>query len=136
MALQHQEVRLASAAQSLHRRSRNTVTRYERVSGLAALRAAIHSKLPVVFGFQVYESFESDTVAATGAAQMPQPHERCLGGHAVLAVGYDDTAQHIICRNSWGSAWGQQGYFTLPYGYVTNTKLSDDYWAITQCEFQ
>lgn len=99
------------------------------------LKTTIAAKLPVVFGFSVYESFESDDVARTGDVSMPLPSEAMLGGHAVLCVGYDDERRRFICRNSWGSAWGDGGYFTMPYDYVLDPQLSDDLWAITRIEF-
>jgi len=85
---------------------------------------------PVVFGFSVYESFESAEVAKTGVVPMPAKTEALLGGHAVLMVGYNDAEQRIIVRNSWGTGWGQQGYFTMPYGYIIDRNLSDDFWSI------
>ena len=85
---------------------------------------------PFEFGFTVYESFESQEVAQTGVVPMPQQTEKVLGGHAVMAVGYDDAQQRIIVRNSWGTSWGQQGYFTMPYAYLTNHQLSSDFWTI------
>jgi C1A family cysteine protease len=61
---------------------------------------------------------------------MPSANEQVLGGHAVLAVGYDDASQRFIVRNSWGDVWGQAGYFTMPYAYLTDSNLSDDFWTI------
>jgi len=84
---------------------------------------------PVVFGFTVYESFESKAVAKTGIVPMPRKSESVLGGHAVCAVGYDDQKQAVICRNSWGARWGDKGYFYLPYKYFTS-QLPGDYWTI------
>ena len=106
------------------------ITEYQRVTGLRALRTSLADGFPVVFGFSVYESFESDEVATHGQVPMPAKSERLLGGHAVLAVGYDDASQRLIVRNSWGAKWGDKGYFTLPYGYVTNRNLSDDFWTV------
>jgi C1A family cysteine protease len=83
-----------------------------------------------VFGFSVYESFESATVAKSGVLNMPKPGERQVGGHAVCAVGYDDAAKRVLVRNSWGPAWGKKGYFTMPYDYVANRNLSDDFWTV------
>ena len=85
---------------------------------------------PFVFGFTVYESFESSEVTSTGVVPMPQPTEKIIGGHAVLCVGYDDTKGVFICRNSWGSSWGQNGYFTIPYEYLTSNTLASDFWTI------
>jgi len=53
-----------------------------------------------------------------------------VGGHAVLAVGYDDASQTFLVRNSWGADWGQNGYFTMPYAYLTTRGLSSDFWTI------
>ncbi len=89
-------------------------------------------KRPFVFGFTVYESFESNVVAATGIVPMPQPTEQSVGGHAVLACGYDDARGMFKVRNSWGSSWGLAGYFWIPYAYLTNSALADDFWVIMQ----
>ena len=88
------------------------------------------SGYPFVFGFSVYTEFENDTAAKTGEINMPGPKEKLLGGHAVVAVGYDDSTQRFIVRNSWGSWWGIKGYFTMPYAYLTDSNLYDDFWTI------
>lgn len=104
---------------------------YSRLThNLNQMKGCLASGFPFVFGFTVYESFESQTVAQTGHAPMPQPNEQVLGGHAVLAVGYDDSHQWFLVRNSWGTQWGMQGYFTLPYAYLIDPNLADDYWTI------
>jgi C1A family cysteine protease len=104
---------------------------YRRVADLDHMRAELALGNPVVLGITVYESFESDQVARTGVVPMPGAHERSLGGHAVLAVGYDDATQMGIVRNSWGPEWGDGGYFYLPYAYVRDRDLSDDFWVAT-----
>lgn len=104
---------------------------YHRVAQvLNQLKGCLASGYPFVFGFTVYESFESNQVAQTGQAPMPAPGEQVLGGHAVLAVGYDDATQRFIARNSWGPGWGMAGYFTMPYAYLTDSNLADDLWTI------
>ena len=65
---------------------------------------------------------------------MPGRSERQLGGHAVMAVGYDDAEGRFIARNSWGPAWGVKGYFTIPYEYLLDSNLSDDFWTIKLVE--
>ena len=80
---------------------------------------------------KIYESFESKAVAQTGTVPMPDYSEENLGGHAILAVGYNDAKQQLLCRNSWGATWGDKGYFTLPYEYVTDSDLTGDLWTIT-----
>jgi C1A family cysteine protease len=104
---------------------------YQRVvRDLIQMKGCLASGYPFVFGFTVYESFESQQVAQTGHAPMPQHGEKMLGGHAVMAVGYDDANQWFIVRNSWGTGWGMQGYFTLPYAYFTSRSLSSDFWTV------
>jgi C1A family cysteine protease len=61
---------------------------------------------------------------------MPASGEKVLGGHAVMAVGYDDASQWFLVRNSWGASWGMAGYFTLPYAYLTQPGLSSDFWTV------
>src|SRR5437870_7998594 len=73
---------------------------------------------------------ESAEVGKTGVLNMPAPKEGVAGGHAVLAVGYDDKAQRFTVRNSWGASWGKRGYFTMPYSYLLTENLSDDFWTI------
>jgi C1A family cysteine protease len=97
---------------------------------LNQLKGCLASGYPIVCGFSVYESFESQHVAQTGIAPMPGPGEKLLGGHAVAVVGYDDGRNSFTLRNSWGTTWGMQGYFTLPYAYLTEENLSSDFWTI------
>jgi C1A family cysteine protease len=97
---------------------------------LDAFRQCLSLGEPIIFGFTVYESFESDDVARTGDMPMPNDREHVVGGHAVSAVGYDDGAQIILARNSWGADWGDGGYFRMPYDYITNANLASDFWDI------
>jgi C1A family cysteine protease len=97
---------------------------------LPEMKACLASGYPFIFGFTVYESFHSKKVTHTGRAAMPLRREKCRGGHAVLAVGYEDAQRRFIVRNSWGGKWGMRGYFTLPYDYFTNHHLSEDFWTI------
>ncbi len=104
---------------------------YQSLAGsLADTQTCLATGFPFVFGFVVYESFESSAVAATGIVPMPVPGEQQVGGHAVLAVGYDNARQVFIVRNSWGAQWGDVGYFYLPYDYVLDGNLASDLWAI------
>jgi C1A family cysteine protease len=114
--------------------SKHQVTAYARLETVDEMRACLAEAFPFVFGFSVYESFESRAVARTGVVPMPRPKETLLGGHAVLAVGYDDREKRFLVRNSWGDAWGVKGYFTMPYAYLANRNLSDDFWTIRRQE--
>lgn len=93
-------------------------------------RAQLAGGFPFCFGFTVYESFESAEVARTGVMLMPTRSEAVLGGHAVVAVGYDDARRMLLVRNSWGDGWGLGGYFWMPYDYATNPDLADDFWHV------
>ena len=106
------------------------ITSYQRLTTLDDMKGCLAAGFPFVFGFTVYESFESPDVAKTGIVPMPASTERCLGGHAVLGVGYNDSKQCFIVRNSWGPQWGLAGYFMLPYSYAGNQNLATDFWTI------
>jgi C1A family cysteine protease len=98
------------------------------------MRECLAEGYPFVFGFSVYEAFESEEVAKTGRLNLPQHGEKQLGGHAVMATGYDDGDQRVLVRNSWGTDWGMKGYFTMPYDYVSNDNLADDFWTLRELE--
>jgi C1A family cysteine protease len=117
-ALKHQAIRYARVAQT--------------EMGIQNVLAAGY---PISFGFTVYESFESD-VGSDGIVPMPEPDERTLGGHAVVAVGYRQIRRQLYfeCRNSWGPDWADDGYFWLPASYVTSHSLARDFWVIEQVE--
>ena len=100
------------------------------VQSVSQMKGCLASGYPFVFGFTVYDSFESQQVAQTGTVPMPGAKEKVLGGHCVVAVGYDDTQQRFIVRNSWGTGWGNHGYCTMPYAYLTDPNLASDFWTI------
>lgn len=91
-------------------------------------RDCLASGLPFAFGFTVYESFESDAVAKTGIVPVPGAKEQVLGGHCVLCIGYTADGGWV-CRNSWGTSWGDNGHFVLPAVYFQNADLASDFWV-------
>jgi len=99
---------------------------------LEQLKSALIEGFPVVFGFSVYESFESEDVAKTGIMPIPKPNEKLLGGHAVALVGFDNSKNVFIVRNSWGNAWGDKGYFYMPYDFIINPNMASDFWTVTK----
>jgi C1A family cysteine protease len=111
--------------------AKRKVTSYQRAADFNAVIDAITSGYPVTIGFSVYSSFDTNTVAKTGI--MPYPNvskEKLLGGHAVLLVGYNKDNQTFIARNSWGTSWGDKGYFYMPFQVIQNTSMSSDFWVI------
>jgi len=100
---------------------------------------------PSMFGFTVYNSI--DRADKTGRIPYPCKGEKILGGHAIVAVGYDDTMKvknagkcgvettgALLIRNSWGKEWGESGYGWLPYEYVLKG-LAEDFWSILKQEW-
>jgi C1A family cysteine protease len=113
--------------------ARRKITQYQSIANFTVMKNALASGYPVIVGFNVYSSFEGSVNNNTG--MMPYPNTRTeslLGGHAVCVVGYNDTLNggRFICRNSWGTSWGNNGYFYMPYQVIQNTSMSSDFWAI------
>lgn len=109
---------------------------YARVAISAdALKAALFTGHPVVIGISVYESFEADKAAATGVIPMPKKKEQMLGGHCMLATGWDDETSTFTVRNSWGPDWGDKGNCHIPYAYLGSAALGADYWSIKTVSF-
>lgn len=117
---------------------RHKLLKYQRLMNLVSIKCMLAKRIPVVFGFAVYESFMD---ARSGVIPFPVlkgvKREQLLGGHAVVAVGYNDNRPYggsiqgrgvVICRNSWGPQWGAEGYFFLPYPFFQRG-LTADHWT-------
>lgn len=113
---------------------------------LAQIKTNLNANLPAMFGFTVYSSY-NQTQSNGGCFPYPTNRDTIAGGHAVLAVGYDDnkvikntnpngvqTTGAILIRNSWGASWGSGGYGWLPYNYVTQG-LTSDWWSLVKSEW-
>ncbi len=107
---------------------KHRITSYHRINSLNEMLACIAEGYPFIFGFTVYESFESQEVLETGTVHMPKKKEKAIGDHAVMAVGYNRTTERFIVRNSWGKDWGKGGYCTMPFEYLQT--LAGDFWTI------
>lgn len=111
--------------------AKRKVTSYQRAVDFNQVIDAITSGYPVTIGFSVYSSFDSPTVAKTGIMPYPDVNkERLLGGHAVLLVGYNKNNNTFIARNSWGTNWGDKGYFYMPFQVIQNNRMSSDFWVV------
>jgi C1A family cysteine protease len=107
---------------------KHCISSYHSIRNLREMLTCLADGFPFVFGFTVYESFETQTVARTGVVNLPKKGESVLGGHAVMAVGYNIGKKRFLVRNSWGEKWGKKGYFTMPFEYVET--LAADFWTI------
>jgi C1A family cysteine protease len=110
---------------------------------LGSIKSHLASGLPSMFGFTVYSSISA--AKSTGRIPYPAATDSVEGGHAIVAVGYDDSLQvkhpngssttgALLIRNSWGTTWGEAGYGWLPYKYVTG-KLAEDWWVLIKSEW-
>jgi C1A family cysteine protease len=106
---------------------------------LENIKRYLAGNLPCMFGFSVYSSMPGSS-DGKGEIPYPGPKDRLEGGHAVVAVGYDDARKigkdkgALLIRNSWGSGWGDKGYGWLPYSYV-QSGLAEDFWALVRAEY-
>ena len=110
---------------------------------LDKIKEHLSNGLPMVFGFTCFASLDQ---ADHGKIPFPDPKEEVDGGHAVMAVGFDDslkivnpvskkaTTGAIKIRNSWTADWGEKGYGWLPYEYVLKG-IADDWWTMTKAEW-
>jgi len=106
------------------------ITEYHRLETFPDLIQCLAEGYPFVFGFMLYDGCMSKEVATTGILNLPTSTEVFQGGHAVCAVGYDMDAKTILIRNSWGTEWAQGGYFTMPFSYISNPALAQDFWTV------
>jgi C1A family cysteine protease len=118
------------SAKSYKEAKQELIGEYRRLSSVNDYLDCLASGSPFVVGITVFDSFESDAVAASGRVPMPGPSEAMLGGHAICVVGYRLDGSFIV-RNSWSAEWGDHGYFYLPRDYLASADLATDAWAIT-----
>lgn len=108
---------------------------------LSQIKTNLAGNLPSMFGFTVYNSISQANGVGKGKIPFPCPTDKVAGGHAIMAIGYDDTLAikntnggktttgALLIRNSWGTSWGDVGYGWLPYEYVLKG-LAVDWWTL------
>lgn len=108
---------------------KSRIKAYQSVTSLAAMKSALVQGLPVPFAFMVPDTFVSVT-KFSGEQPMFTSTTQWIGLHAVVAVGFDDDASTVLCRNSFGPTWGKSGYFTMPYEwFATFGSKASDAWV-------
>ena len=96
------------------------IEKYYRVKNLDDMLNALNEGYPVAVSMSVYNSFYDLELPGRAVLPIPQAWEEMIGGHAICVVGYDLNKKQLICRNSFGLDWGEQGYFYMPFAYIEN----------------
>ncbi|WP_206484113.1 C1 family peptidase [Thalassotalea sp. G2M2-11] len=136
----HAAITQTPSALAITQAKKHIINRYcklDEEEDLAELKLALSKGLPVIFGMMVPKSFY--LIDSSGEMVMPSRDEERLGGHALLAVGYDDNKQVMIVRNSWGEEFGDNGYCYMPYEFFSSKYEQDgeqqdntfSYWCLT-----
>ncbi|QMS88013.1 peptidoglycan-binding protein [Nostoc edaphicum CCNP1411] len=111
---------------------------------LFRIKTALAAGFPCAFGFTMYYSIED--LNPSGYIPYPVKNDKVKGGHAVVAVGYDDhkvienadgsrcSQGALLIRNCWGTRWGEGGYGWLPYDYVLKG-LTNDWWSLLKSKW-
>lgn len=107
---------------------------YERISPVTkeAIQDALSHGYPIVYGKDLFSSFESDWVKQTGIVPMPSKCEAMVGGHCMVIFDYDELG--TVELNSWGRDWGIDGTCHFPWEYVLNEKWCNDFWVLYKSE--
>ena len=90
------------------------ITDWKQISSISEMKKCLSTVGPLVGCFTVYSDFfayKSGVYRKTSSASR-------RGGHCIMVVGYSDAQKCWICKNSWGTNWGDKGYFKIGYGQV------------------
>ncbi|HXA29132.1 MAG TPA: C1 family peptidase [Candidatus Angelobacter sp.] len=112
--------------------TQHTAIAYHRVTQvLSQMKGCLAGGYPFVFGISVFQSFWGPDGKQAVVTPLPSANDQPVGGHAVLAVGYDDGKGQFVVRNSWGPDNADHGYFYMPYEYVMDHQLASDFWVVS-----
>lgn len=111
------------------------IVNYEKIVDLASydndainkMKGCLIEGYPFIFGIWVFSTWFDSNGKPVTIIKFPTFSDTCLGGHCMVGVGFDDTNQWFIARNSWGNQYGDNGYFYLPYQYMQ--VYSSDVWV-------
>lgn len=112
---------------------RDQAITYYRVdnTSLSEMQKALASGYPIIVGATVYRGiYDLDT--NNPLLPMPGANESPIGGHCFILCGYDNAKKSFLAQNSWGTSWGANGFFTVPYAYITDDNITSDCWVITK----
>jgi C1A family cysteine protease len=112
--------------------AKSKVVSYHRIEDgdLETMKQTLASGYLIGFGFAVFDNMMTEEMSTSGILHRPGANDNLLGGHAVTIVGYDDNKGAFKIRNSWGTSWGQKGYFWIDYDYVSDKSLCNDFWVV------
>lgn len=129
-------ITLTKPDEKIYNNSLKNIIKYQRVQvhpdnrNINDLKVCLHKGYPIIFGFDVYESFLSDSTLTTGVVKLPEKEEKIIGHQCAIIIGYNDIDNICIVRNSWGTNIGDQGDFYFGYEYIKNNNLCKDFWII------
>jgi hypothetical protein len=99
------------------------------------IKTFLYNGYAAFIGFPAYDVIYKVT-RTQPVMQFPTTSNKLLGGHAVLLVGYNDEISYnmgkgcMLAQNSWGTSYGDRGFFWIPYKYF-NDALAIDTWSCT-----
>ena len=103
------------------------------------IKTFLYNGYAVFIGFPAYDVIYNVT-RAQPVLQFPTTSNKLLGGHAVMICGFSDDINYnmgkgcFLAQNSWGTGYGNKGYFYIPYKYF-NDALAIDTWSCTDIKW-
>jgi hypothetical protein len=86
----------------------------------------------VICGIKVYDNFNNKNSIKTGKILNPTSNNELIGGHSIIIVGFNDITKEYTFLNSWGKAWGDDGFGYIQYDYIHNSELTDEFFILTK----